>query len=69
MATWSDESKGPPPVTCPRCSAAFHCSPNGGCWCAAEPVRLPMPEPGAAASCLCPDCLRAAASTPATDKP
>ncbi len=45
-------------VTCSRCGAAFNCSPRHDCWCAAEPFRLPMPEAGASAGCLCPTCLR-----------
>jgi len=50
-------------VACPRCGTAFGCRPEGDCWCAAEPFRLPLPEDAAAADCLCPDCLRAAAAT------
>jgi hypothetical protein len=46
--------------TCARCGIAFGCNP-GGCWCATEPYRLPMPEPGAAEDCICPTCLRAEA--------
>jgi hypothetical protein len=29
------------------------------CWCAAEPVQMPLPSD--ASDCLCPDCLRKAA--------
>jgi hypothetical protein len=48
-------------VVCPVCGKRFTCRPGGECWCAAEPFRLPLPaEP--AAGCLCPDCLRAAAT-------
>ena len=47
------------PVTCARCGAGFNCSPGHDCWCAAEPFRLPMPEAGSSAGCLCPTCLRA----------
>jgi hypothetical protein len=36
------------------------CSPGGDCWCAAEPVRLPMPSPLSDEGCLCAACLRAA---------
>jgi hypothetical protein len=49
--------------TCARCGTVFGCrSEIGGCWCADEPVYLPMPVPGspeAAEDCLCPTCLRA----------
>jgi hypothetical protein len=51
---------------CPQCGASFRCGMGGGykeCWCASLPALLPVPaksEPGApAASCLCPDCLKA----------
>ena len=56
-------------LACARCGAAFDCSLGGGCWCAAEPYRLPMPDAAAQDSprdapedCLCPACLRAAAA-------
>ena len=54
-------------LVCAACGAAFTCSGDTGCWCAAEPFRLPMPALDAAADCLCPQCLRAraAAGTPA----
>jgi hypothetical protein len=46
--------------TCVRCGAVFGCrSETGGCWCADEPVDLPMPTPGSAEDCMCPTCLRA----------
>jgi len=55
-------------LACARCGTAFDCSQSGDCWCAAEPVRLPMPGtmPGPmtgdpAEDCLCPACLRQAA--------
>ena len=48
-------------LLCARCGAAFHCGLGGDCWCAAEPVRAPMPAPGSDEDCLCPACLRAAA--------
>ena len=48
-------------LACARCGAAFNCSLGGGCWCADEPYRLPMPDT-AAEDCLCPACLRAAAA-------
>lgn len=47
-------------LTCARCGAAFGCNLSGGCWCEAEPYRLPMPTQ-AAQDCLCPACLRDAA--------
>ena len=50
----------PRKLSCARCGAAFECNLEGGCWCAAEPYRLPMPD-GAAEDCLCPACLRKAA--------
>jgi hypothetical protein len=46
-------------MVCARCGAAFRCGLGGDCWCAAEPLRLPMP--GADQDCVCPACLRAAA--------
>jgi hypothetical protein len=49
-----------PRALCARCGAAFACSPGGDCWCAAEPVRLPMPPPLSDEGCLCAACLRAA---------
>ena len=49
-----------PQAQCARCGAAFACSPGGDCWCAAEPVRLPMPSPLSDEGCLCAACLRAA---------
>jgi len=59
----------PRKLACARCGAAFDCSLEGGCWCAAEPYRLPMPAAAANEDCLCPACLRkaaaAAAPTPA----
>ena len=51
----------PQRIVCARCGTAFGCDPAGDCWCRHEEVRLPMPTAGA--SCLCPDCLRAAAAT------
>ncbi len=40
---------------CAECSAAFECSPEGGCWCSDLPPALPL---AAGATCLCPSCLR-----------
>jgi hypothetical protein len=57
-----DACKNPAPrrLTCERCGTPFDCSLGGDCWCAKEPVRLPMPD-AAAEDCLCPACLHAAA--------
>jgi hypothetical protein len=49
-------------LTCAQCGAAFTCSGDATCWCAAEPYRLPMPDGEAAGDCLCPACLRDKAS-------
>jgi len=52
-------------LRCARCGAAFTCGEggrNGGCWCADEDYRVPMPV-SAADDCLCPACLRAHAKT------
>ena len=46
-------------IACARCGATFDCGNggrDGGCWCADESYRLPMP--GADQDCLCPQCLR-----------
>jgi hypothetical protein len=51
----------PRTLACARCGATFACSLEGGCWCAAEPYRLPMPD-STAEDCLCPACLREAAA-------
>ena len=48
-------------VVCPGCGARFNCRPDGECWCAAEPFRLPLPD-SAAKDCLCPACLRTVAA-------
>jgi len=49
-------------LACARCGISFDCRLGGGCWCAAEPYRLPMPDAGE--DCLCPACLRVAAARP-----
>ena len=49
-------------LACARCGAAFECAQAGGCWCAAEPYRLPLTSAGESEDCLCPDCLRKAAA-------
>jgi Cysteine-rich CWC len=67
------DDSAPRPLTCARCGVPFDCGLGGDCWCAAEPFRLPMPkpapkltpEPGSVEDCLCPICLRAAASATA----
>jgi hypothetical protein len=56
------QTQGTParPKTCARCGTVFGCrAETGGCWCADEPVYLPMPAPGASEDCMCPACLRA----------
>jgi hypothetical protein len=59
----TDRSQNPPSrrVVCSGCGAEFTCALSGRCWCAEEPVRLPMP-PGTE-DCLCRDCLRKAAAS------
>lgn len=37
----------------------FECRLDGGCWCAEEAFRLPLPSGGE--DCLCAACLRAEA--------
>lgn len=49
-------------LACARCGAPFACSLSGGCWCAEETARLPLPRAGE--DCLCRDCLRAGATAP-----
>ena len=50
-------------LACARCGSVFECrSAAGGCWCAAEPYRLPLTAAGAAEDCLCPACLRKTAA-------
>ncbi|MBX9777592.1 MAG: hypothetical protein K2Y71_24700 [Xanthobacteraceae bacterium] len=61
MASGPNESSAPRRLACARCGAAFDCRLGGGCWCAAEPYRLPMPAADAE-DCLCPACLKAAAA-------
>ena len=48
-------------LACARCGTVFECQLAGGCWCVAEPYRLPLTADGAAEDCLCPACLRQAA--------
>ncbi|HYI31587.1 MAG TPA: cysteine-rich CWC family protein [Bradyrhizobium sp.] len=56
-------------LTCARCGAAFTCGTGGrtgGCWCADETYRVPMPA-SSDEDCLCPACLRAHARQLASD--
>nr|WP_249158354.1 cysteine-rich CWC family protein [Bradyrhizobium jicamae] len=46
-------------LACVNCGTEFGCDPQGGCWCAEEDFRVPMPSDGS--DCLCPACLRALA--------
>nr|WP_249780899.1 cysteine-rich CWC family protein [Bradyrhizobium sp. dw_78] len=57
-------SEGSRRIVCSGCGAEFDCSLAGPCWCTDESFRLPMPVDGG--DCLCPDCLRQAASGAAT---
>jgi hypothetical protein len=43
-------------LACSGCGTEFTCNLAGPCWCAEEPVRLPMPLDGG--DCLCRECLR-----------
>jgi hypothetical protein len=64
------DAPAPRKLACGRCGTGFDCGLDGAhCWCAAEPLRRPMPSPGFAAAedCLCPTCLRAAAAAAAQD--
>jgi Cysteine-rich CWC len=49
-------------VICARCGTDFSCGLSGDCWCAAEPVRLPL-FGNPSEDCLCPSCLRKAAQS------
>jgi hypothetical protein len=61
MESAPSESTATRRLACARCGTPFDCNLGGGCWCAAEPYRLPMPDL-AAEDCLCPACLRAKAA-------
>ncbi|TKW75870.1 MAG: hypothetical protein DI543_22040 [Bradyrhizobium icense] len=50
------ESPSPRRLACSACGNEFSCNLAGGCWCADEAFRLPMPTD--ASDCLCPECLR-----------
>jgi hypothetical protein len=57
-------------LCCARCGTVFGCNLGNDCWCAAEPVRLPVRPVDANEDCLCPACLRKAAeaaTAPAAD--
>lgn len=60
--TVNAQQTSPRALTCASCGAAFSCTGDVGCWCAAESFRLPMPALNSAADCLCPSCLRARAA-------
>jgi hypothetical protein len=49
-------------MTCARCGTSFDCGLSGDCWCASEPVRLPLPG-DADEDCVCAACLRTMAET------
>ncbi len=52
-------------LICEGCGQEFGCGRDdiGACWCNAEAYRLPLPaQAGPLADCLCPACLRRAAS-------
>jgi hypothetical protein len=53
-------------LICGSCGREFGCGRDdiGTCWCNDEAYRLPLPAAGAA-DCLCPACLRQAASASA----
>ncbi|WJR81671.1 cysteine-rich CWC family protein [Bradyrhizobium sp. NP1] len=53
-------------LACARCGTEFSCNLSGGCWCADETFRLPMPS--GSDDCLCPDCLRKMAEQGAAAK-
>jgi hypothetical protein len=42
---------------------AFDCGLGGDFWCAAEPYRVPLTAARVNEDCLCPACLRQAATT------
>lgn len=50
--------------TCEACGAEFGCEPAGNCWCFGEtiPAETLAEIQGRYAHCLCPACLRQAAS-------
>jgi hypothetical protein len=50
------EIRSPRRLACSACGTEFSCNLAGGCWCADEAFRLPLPSD--ASDCLCRDCLR-----------
>lgn len=65
--TGSDAGPVPTPrqMICERCGTAFACTLDGPCWCGAEAMQLPLPQPGDASGfsdCLCRACLHALAA-------
>ncbi len=57
-------------LSCARCGSAFDCGVggrDGGCWCADEPYRMPMPTT-TTEDCLCPACLRKLAAQSAGER-
>ncbi len=42
-------------TSCSLCNAPMSCEPKHGCWCAAFPHVLPIPQ--GTTGCLCPRCL------------
>jgi len=57
----SQDARKPRKLSCARCGTPFACALDGDCWCAAEIYKLPMPT-AAAEDCVCPACLRKAAT-------
>jgi len=55
------DDRTPRHLACARCGSTFECRLGGGCWCAEEAFRLPVPD-AASEDCVCPACLRAAAA-------
>jgi hypothetical protein len=67
MCESESQRKEPRQLACARCGAAFECGATvGKCWCAEEDFRLPMPAANSGEDCLCPACLRKAASSAVT---
>ena len=63
--TPTDSTFPPQCLACGRCGTSFECGASAGaCWCMDEAYRLPMPD-ATDAACLCPACLRAAATASA----
>ena len=62
--TNQSETSPPRRLACGRCGTEFGCDLSGPCWCMEKAYRMPMPEDGS--DCLCPDCLRKAATEAAS---